>query len=125
MPLLGPEAVAVMPPQGKAGIQDMLASAASGSALHLLPAYDSPYVSWWEAVAQGITMDRLLAKLPVQDVPVLKDAIAGSGHSAADLIAVPILSTRGSATMLLDARTGRIIRRLPLNIWQVFNTSRN
>jgi hypothetical protein len=126
LPSLGPETVAVLPPSYPSGIQEMLRSAEAGKAIHLTPAYYTPYSRFAEKLSKvGLPVQRLLERLSVQDRTALAKAIDGHHRQATELVAVPISSSRGHALMLLDASNGKIVGPAAVDISQLFYAPRN
>ena len=112
--LSGPVMVAVDMPKDMATLKALIAdSLKGGKGVQHLPKYYVPYAeSRTKALGQSRPLDTLLkgdAKFSRQ----LEKHIAETGRKAADLKYLPLQTRRGWGAVLVDAKTGDMVKLLP------------
>lgn len=118
LPLMGVETIGTSVPKDGAERMSIVVSAMSGKDIHLIPARYVSYESVArELLTRSIPAAELATLLPTADAATMNNSIQDSGKAATDLAAVPIDSVRGSATMLLDARTGAVLGPVAVDPW--------
>lgn len=114
LPLLGPLTVGIVVPTDPEERQKALDLALAGKDMQLVPANYRPYPHVAATVlASAQPINLVMRKLSPADRPQVERAIDATGRPAQDFVLVPTHSSRGSASMLLDSRSGRVIRPLP------------
>lgn len=96
---------------------DLAISGLSGKDIHLLP---ERYVPYEQVAAQIVTSAK-----PVEDLIKVSPAAAGPidqlleevGRSRAEAVYVPVISSRGRATMLLVPGTGEVVGEVAVDPW--------
>lgn len=123
LPWLSVDTIAALLPADHSERQDLLfLTLDTGKDLHLLPRYYAPYPeATGELLAHAMPATDLAAQLPSNDSGVLTHAIGATRIPPEWLVAVPIASGRGDATMLLDARDGVIVGPVAVDPWSVFS----
>lgn len=122
LPLLGPETVAAVLPQDSTARQQVMFSALEGRDVHLKPAYFAPYSMGADDLLEAAMPARELStRLPREQSAALQQAIDATGRGADTLVAVPVSSRRGNATMLLDAGNGQVVGPVAIDPWPAFN----
>ncbi len=112
--LSGPTLVAVDMPKDMATLKGLISDAAQGGKfVQHAPKYYIPYAAYKaKALGQSRPLDALLkgdAKFSQQ----LEKHIAETGRKAADLNYLPLQTRRGWGAVLVDAKTGDIVKLLP------------
>lgn len=122
LPAWGPVTVAApLPKDGKRQLEIML-DAFSGLDISQQPEYFQPYpAAAGQTLANALPASRAIALAPAGARAAWQTAI-GARDDAAIL---PIVSSRGSASVLLDRRSGRILGFTPLDPWPIFNKPLN
>ena len=102
----GPRLVATQMPDNEAEREQlMFAAIAGGTDIDRLPKYYVPYASAAPALLlRARPLDARVADTDVQD----------TGRQRGQLRALPVTSSRGDATMLVDAATGEPLRVVPI-----------
>lgn len=121
LPWLGPQTVAAPLPEDQAKRQDlMFQTLASGTDLEVLPQHYVPYGDAAEALLGRALSAAEFAKR-LSPANAVKFTAAVEGLSRSDLSVLPISSSRGDATMILDATDGRPLKPVAVDPWPVFN----
>lgn len=112
-PAWGPELVATRVPAAER--DDALFGALQGKDVHLRPRFYVP----WDTQLEGLRrrtqpLDVLVARQPAA-APLLEDARSGLDVPADQLRWAPIRCRRGFWTVLVDLRSGRPVRYLPID----------
>jgi hypothetical protein len=126
LPLTGVAIIGAALPEDGAGRMRILLSAMSGKDVHLIPERYVPYASVAKTLLARATLaDDLLGNLLPDDARTMQKAIGKSGRNPSELVVVPVDSARGSASMLLDARDGRVIGPVAVDPWPAINSREN
>lgn len=122
MPAWGPITVAApLPQDGKRRLEVMLDTVA-GLDISQQPEYFRPYPEGADdTLANALPARRALALAPADVRADWQAAIGGRD----DIAVLPLSSSRGSATILIDRNTGRILGFLSLDPWPIFNKPLN
>ncbi|GAB3378723.1 TfpX/TfpZ family type IV pilin accessory protein [Lysobacter fragariae] len=111
LPWLTVKTVAAMPPANAKERAHMLFSALAGKDIDVMPKYYAPYANVApDLLRNSLAVTDLLQSLPKESARGVTRAVAATGQPAGRIRAVPIISSRGFATMLVDARDGGVIR---------------
>ena len=122
MPALGPVLVAApLPDEPKARLQAML-DAMAGLDISQRPDHFQPYphAKVQNLLASGLTKERVLALAPSDD----REAWARVFDDRQGALMLPISSSRGSASVVVDGASGAILAFSPLDPWPVVNAAR-
>ena len=96
---------------------ELAISGLSGKDIHLLP---ERYVAYEQVASQiaaaGKPVDELIAQSPEAAGPI-DSVLADVGRSRTEVVYVPIISSRGRATMLLVRDTGEILGDVAVDPW--------
>lgn len=97
---------------------DLALSGFAGKDVHLLPERYVDYATVAPDVAlAGKPVSELSQMSPPAAQRVLADALAATGRDEHSVVFLPIISKRGRATMLVEAGTGAILRRVAVDPW--------
>ena len=92
-------------------------SGLSGKDIHLLPERYVPYDQVASQIASaGKPVDELIALSPEAADPIDR-VLADTGRSRSEVVFVPIISSRGRATMLLASGTGEVLGDVAVDPW--------
>jgi hypothetical protein len=117
LPMFGARAVGIVVPTDPKEREKALDLALAGKDMQFVPANYLPHekvVATLLANTPPITL--ALEKLSAQDRETLQAVVRSTGLPISDLALVPLYSSRGGASLLLDARTGQIIRPVAVAI---------
>jgi hypothetical protein len=114
LPLTGPTFAAVELPANMAALKSIMTETQqSGKAVQQLPKYYVPYASHREkALAQSRPVEDL-RKRDAAQASLLEKAIADTGYQISSLNFLPLQTRRGWGAVLIDAKTGDIVKLLP------------
>lgn len=125
LPLVGIRTIAARLPQEAKRRERALLSSLSGKDIYLFPENYVNYGTAARGLAQrGVPVTRLRPMLSAEDGEALDAAIRRAGSARETLVAVPIDSARGSATMLLEAGTGVVKAPAAVDLWPVLQKTR-
>lgn len=112
---------AVLPADAKERA-DLLFMALGGKDIYFMPHYYKPYKDVAQTLlGRSLAVTELAARLPNPEGQRLLDAARRKDLPLQRLSAIPIASSRGDATMLLDMRDGRAMGPVAVDPWPVFN----
>lgn len=123
LPWLNVETIAALLPKDHAERQDlMFLTLDTGKDLHQMPKYYAPYESGaQELLTHSVPAKDFLTKLSPADSKTFAAAARATGVDPTQLRVVPISSSRGDATMLLDADNGRPLKPVAIDPWPVLS----
>lgn len=122
LPKLSVRTIGSLPPTKGDMQAQAINSALAGKDVYLIPHFHVPYdVVASTILSRAMPAAELASRLDGDDAKQVSKAIRSNGRPAAELAAVPIDSTRGSATMLLDARDGGILGPIAVDPWEAFH----
>lgn len=112
--LTGPTFAAVELPANMAALKTIMAETQkSGKAVQHLPKYYVPYANHREkALAQSRPVEDL-RKRDAAQAALLEKAIADTGYQTSGLNFLPLQTRRGWGAVLIDAKSGDIVKLLP------------
>ena len=122
MPVFGPLQVAApLPDEPKARLQAML-DAMAGLDISQRPDHFEayPHAKVQNLLARGMTRERVLELAPAADREAWNEVFAGRDGA----LMLPISSSRGSASVLVDGSSGATLAYSPLDPWPVVNAAR-
>ncbi|WP_457095440.1 TfpX/TfpZ family type IV pilin accessory protein [Lysobacter sp. P5_B9] len=123
LPWLNVETVAaVLPTDPTENHGFLVRSSQTGKDIDLLPKYYTPYA----AVARGMLghsapAREFAAQLSGEEAKAFSSALQSTGLDPARVRVAPISSSRGDASMLLDARDGRPLKPVDVDPWPVLS----
>lgn len=114
LPLTGPVTVAVDLPKDMARLKAIIAKTQQGgTGVQHLPEYYVPYAEHKvQALAQSRPVEALRTREPVM-AKHLNEQITAAGRTAADVNFLPLQTRRGWGAVLMDAKTGDIVKLVP------------
>lgn len=120
LPWLKVETIAALVPKDQNEQQDLLfLTLDTGKDLHQMPKYYAPYTSAiQDLLAHAVPADRFATKLSGTDAATFNAPLADTGKSPESIRVVPISSSRGAASMLLDAQ-GQPLKPVAVDPWPV------
>ena len=118
LPLAGPEIVGVRMPKGADESFDMMMSAASGVDLPAYPEYHVPYDQVREQVRARGTPVAELRKFNQDRLDEVDRVLASIGRKPEELLFLPMRAGKRDLTVIVDAKSGDIVRIASLRPWQ-------
>ena len=114
-PLTGPLLVAAEPPTDQKEAQELLFLAIEqGRDMRHFPKYYVPYAEYQQTVlAKGRTLEQVRRSEP-EIARIIEHYLADSGRKEADVRYLPLRATRGWGAALVDARSGYLVKMLPV-----------
>ena len=114
LPVTGPVFVAIDMPKDMKVLREIISEAQKGGeTVQHLPKYYVPYSKYKEQViAQGRPIEDLLKREPGM-ADRMEKQIAETGHQAPDLKYLPLQTRRGWGAVLIEAKTGEVVKMLP------------
>ena len=123
LPVTGPAYVAVKMPQDLKSLKELIAQTQkSGEVVQHLPEYYAPYP---EYKAEALSKGRPLEGLREADKNLagrIDLAIADTGRKASELKFLQLQTRRGWGAVLVDGKTGDIVKLLPPSVLQLSDT---
>jgi hypothetical protein len=117
---------AVLPEDPKLRTEFLKRSSETGYDIHLMPRYYAPYrKAVAQLLAHSATTDSFAARLAPDQAADFASAVAATGRDPGQLRVVPVSSTRGDATMLIDAQTGDPLKPVALDPWPGISPQRS
>jgi len=112
LPLTGPQVIAVEIPKNLNALKKLLSDSLNDNKfVQHLPKYYGPYEGHrQQAVLQGRPADTLK---PGALADAVKSYVAESGRTLAELRVLQLNTRRGQGAVLIDAKTGNVLRLLP------------
>jgi hypothetical protein len=117
LPTTGARMVGILVPTDQKERERAMDLALAGSDMQFVPSFYKPYAAVIPVtLAKAISIDRWLANVPAADREAIEAAIHTTGKTADKLALVPVYSSRGGAALLLDARNGRVLKPLSVEL---------
>jgi len=114
VPVTGPVYVAVELPKDMKMLKELISQAAKGGELvQHLPRYYVPYADY---KSKAVAKSRPVETLRKDDKAMserIERTLAGTGRKASDLNFMPLQTRRGWGAVLIDGKTGDVVRILP------------
>jgi hypothetical protein len=115
LPNWGPELVGARAPTDPKGHNELVFSALSGKDIQVQPKYFVPYDSMVEDVKRRAQPLEILERRFPEMKPLIAEALAELGVSAANVRWLPVRTRGGFWTVLVDVQTGRPAYYVPLD----------
>ena len=117
VPLTGPVYVVVEVPKDMKALRELISQATSGGDLvQHLPQYYSPYSSRKREALENSRPLETFMKGDKQLTSRIEEAIADTGRKASELNFLQLQTRRGWGAVLVDAKTGDIVKILPPSV---------
>lgn len=117
LPFTGPLLVAAEPPSDPKERQELLFLAIEqGRDMRHFPKYYVPYAEYQQtALARGRPLEQVRRSEP-EIARIIEQYLADSGRKEADVRYLPLRATRGWGAALVDARSGYLVKMLPVEV---------
>jgi hypothetical protein len=116
-PWSGPRWVYAELPRGQEAADLVLSVVAGGPDVHRLPKYFRPLQDHAAKVLPQSRSIEQLVRFNAGNQALVASEIARTGRAAGELRYIPLHSRRGDLAVLIDARTGAVVRIATLNPW--------
>jgi hypothetical protein len=123
LPWLTVETIGALVPKDPKERSDLLfMTLDTGKDLPRLPKYYAPFPAAASGLlSHAVAVQDFMGHLSAEDRRKLASAVGASGRTAGGLRVVPISSSRGEATMLIDADTGTPSKPVEIDPWLVLS----